>query len=499
MSPVECGALLEACNVSVSQMQSAYDACGCGTNPCAPVPFSATDYDLTLHGASLLIIFVMSMSGALIPLLATYHPRLRVDPYYVSLGKVFGTGIVMAAALVHLLQPATQSLSSVCVPEAINTDYTAYAYVMCLLAMLFMHAIESALRDMIAARQPHAPSRQSARRPPHATSAHAVPTESCAEDGAHVHRDEYPAPDAAAAVAPAELSSAASTAESREGAAAAPRDAAARARAAAEVALVDPAFPGDAASPPARASALVGGGSGDGRDGDGDGDAAARAVEQKPSIDSAAFAATRARRSASPPRPDGHGAGARPSAGPLAKTSHTHDSAHMSGKNISEHLMQAYLMEFALTTHSIFIGLTVGVVTVSGGLDSLLVALCFHQFFEGVALGSRLADAPMLSTLQMAIFLCIFAFSAPIGIAVGIGLVAQINVSGATYLLVEGFTDSFCAGLLLYIGFQLLNNDLATDVERYCKGHKHESLRVLAVFVFLWVGATTMSYIGLFL
>ncbi len=37
-----------------------------------------------------------------------------------------GTGVVLACALVHMLQPSSQSLTSPCVPWEFNTDSNAY-------------------------------------------------------------------------------------------------------------------------------------------------------------------------------------------------------------------------------------------------------------------------------------------------------------------------------------------------------------------------------------
>ncbi|KAF8283125.1 hypothetical protein TcBrA4_0077750 [Trypanosoma cruzi] len=67
-------------------------------------------------------------------------------------------------------------------------------------------------------------------------------------------------------------------------------------------------------------------------------------------------------------------------------------------------------MEFGVTLHSVFIGLTVGI-TSDAETKALLVALVFHQMFEGLALGSRLADASMRISLELLLAL-IFSISA---------------------------------------------------------------------------------------
>ena len=50
-----------------------------------------------------------------------------------------------------------------------------------------------------------------------------------------------------------------------------------------------------------------------------------------------------------------------------------------------QQLASVYMIEFGITVHSVFIGLAAGVVG-TDDLKALLVALSFHQFFEGVAL-----------------------------------------------------------------------------------------------------------------
>lgn len=61
------------------------------------------------------------------------HPAawLRMPGYALCVGKTIGTGILLACALVHLLQPAAQALTSACVPYEFNTDYQAYAFLYC--------------------------------------------------------------------------------------------------------------------------------------------------------------------------------------------------------------------------------------------------------------------------------------------------------------------------------------------------------------------------------
>ncbi|EGC31009.1 hypothetical protein DICPUDRAFT_40613 [Dictyostelium purpureum] len=157
--------------------------------------------------------------------------------------------------------------------------------------------------------------------------------------------------------------------------------------------------------------------------------------------------------------------------------------------------IEAYLLEFGITVHSVFIGLTVGVAE-DETLKALLVALSFHQFFEGVALGSRIADAKLKSHWHEALLTTIFSVSAPLGIAIGIGVVESLNVNGSDFLFVQGVFDAVCAGILLYIGLSLLLKDFPEDMKNLCNGKKYSFLRKMGLFSAVWIGAGCMALIG---
>lgn len=49
---------------------------------------------------------------------------------------------MLACALVHMLQPSSESLTSPCVPYEFNTDYSAYAFLFAMLAGLAMQFLD---------------------------------------------------------------------------------------------------------------------------------------------------------------------------------------------------------------------------------------------------------------------------------------------------------------------------------------------------------------------
>ena len=174
-----------------------------------------------------------------------------------------------------------------------------------------------------------------------------------------------------------------------------------------------------------------------------------------------------------------------------------HKHAEPDGK-LPHSILSVLAAEFGFTAHSLIIGLTVGVVA-QAELNALLVALSFHQFFEGVALGARLFDSAFSWTQDLALTL-LFALSAPLGISCGIGLMSSggINTNGETFSLVEGIFDAICAGILLHIGFDLTINEFPKDVDKLAQG-RFGTVKAALMHASLWTGACAMAYIGKFL
>ena len=160
-----------------------------------------------------------------------------------------------------------------------------------------------------------------------------------------------------------------------------------------------------------------------------------------------------------------------------------------------QQLASVYMIEFGITVHSVFIGIAAGVIG-TDDLKGLVVALVFHQFFEGVALGSRLADVEIVSLAQEYALITTFTVAAPVGLALGMGMSAAMNTAGPTFLLVQGTFDGVCAGLLLFLGFSLLLRDFEDDLKRFCGGKPHEGAMRAGMFAALWIGAGTMAFIG---
>ena len=139
--------------------------------------------------------------------------------------------------------------------------------------------------------------------------------------------------------------------------------------------------------------------------------------------------------------------------------SHSHDSDASSFschademENYAAQLTSIFILEFGVIFHSLFIGLTLAVA--GEEFKTLYIVLVFHQLFEGLGLGSRLAVVPFPKAKRWTPYLMALAYglSTPIAIAIGLGVKNTYPPGGQTTLIVNGIFDSISAGILLYTG-----------------------------------------------
>jgi zinc transporter 1/2/3 len=113
--------------------------------------------------------------------------------------------------------------------------------------------------------------------------------------------------------------------------------------------------------------------------------------------------------------------------------------------------LKAYIIEASIAVHSILIGIALGVGTEEPEITSLLIALCFHQFFEGIALGGAVAKAQQ-SRGFLVTLIGLFSVSCSLGVAIGIGITEYFDESNPEVGWITGIFGSLAAGTLLYIG-----------------------------------------------
>jgi solute carrier family 39 (zinc transporter), member 1/2/3 len=114
-------------------------------------------------------------------------------------------------------------------------------------------------------------------------------------------------------------------------------------------------------------------------------------------------------------------------------------------------LVGFFILEFGVIFHSVIIGLTLS--TTGADFNTLFVVIIFHQMFEGLGLGSRLAISPFPNGSRLPWLLAIaYAVVTPLGMAIGLGVRSTYDSASQTALVVSGTLDAISSGILLYTG-----------------------------------------------
>lgn len=136
--------------------------------------------------------------------------------------------------------------------------------------------------------------------------------------------------------------------------------------------------------------------------------------------------------------------------------------------SVAQATLVSYTLEAGILFHSIFIGIGYGVSGDMGVVRSLTVALCFHQAFEGLALGSSFVAAEY-SNVKYVIFAAAFVLITPIGAALGLAVSAASSYNGNSKaeLASEGAFNAISAGILIYTAIADLLHPMFFDRSAY--------------------------------
>ena len=109
-----------------------------------------------------------------------------------------------------------------------------------------------------------------------------------------------------------------------------------------------------------------------------------------------------------------------------------------------------YVLLIALSLHSLFEGLSVGLITDVNTLIQLLIALVLHKSILSFALGVKLIDGGLKPRFIIK-GIIVFAAMAPIG--VGLGLAVLSSFSRVAGLFCSGILQGLATGSFLYVTF----------------------------------------------
>ena len=150
------------------------------------------------------------------------------------------------------------------------------------------------------------------------------------------------------------------------------------------------------------------------------------------------------------------------------------------------------LLEVGIALHSIVIGIALGISTGSE-FTALFVALCFHQFFEGLALGSTISAAEF-SKVKSMLLACVYGVTTPLGIGIGMAVRTFYSPDSPDGLLVTGIMDSMSGGVLIYTALvEFLDIKTIVNEEFNEFGFASKFLSVAAC----WLGCAVMAVLGL--
>ncbi|GMM32187.1 low-affinity Zn(2+) transporter [Martiniozyma asiatica (nom. inval.)] len=171
-------------------------------------------------------------------------------------------------------------------------------------------------------------------------------------------------------------------------------------------------------------------------------------------------------------------------------------SSDPSGMKYAGQLLNVFVLEFGIIFHSIFIGLTLA--CAGEEFISLYIVLVFHQLFEGLGLGTRIAAVPWPLQGRKRLtpwFLCsAFTITTPIAIAIGLGVRNSYPPGSRRALIVNGVFDSISAGILVYTGLiELMAREfLFSDEFKGEGGFK----KMVYAYLIMCTGAGIMALLG---
>ncbi|KAH7319819.1 zinc-regulated transporter 2 [Stachybotrys elegans] len=156
--------------------------------------------------------------------------------------------------------------------------------------------------------------------------------------------------------------------------------------------------------------------------------------------------------------------------------------------------MNITLLEGGILFHSVFVGMTISIT--SEGFIILLIAIVFHQMFEGLGLGARIAEVPYAKgSIRPWALVVAFGTTAPIGQAIGLITRTSYDPNSAFGLIIVGVFNAISSGLLIYAALvDLLAEDFLSEEAQLAMKNKDR----IQAFSWVLAGAAGMSIVGAF-
>ncbi|KAF2766874.1 zinc-regulated transporter 2 [Teratosphaeria nubilosa] len=392
-----------------------------GERPACSSGVTHRAYDTSLHVGALFLVLAVSTLACSFPLIVRRFPKLPIPNYTLFLSRHFGTGVLIATAFVHLLPTAYVNLTDDCLPTFWTSTYPAMSGFIAMVSVLATVAIEMFFATRGAGHS------------------HSVDLERFWTGGEV--RTEHSHPDTATRLRQEPiLKTKRKSYDEAEDVPLDDRPGRSSESSQASSALNKPLPP----EPPF------------------DDDSDMDLDELDPESDSAGLLNGSANRLS---QSNGHTNRIQPSRHVSFATSPTEhdppDDAHE-----QRLVLQCLLLEAGILFHSVFIGMALSVST-GAPFVVLLIAISFHQTFEGLALGSRIASIASFHTsgsLKPWIMCLLYGITTPIGQAIGLAVQGLYDPQSEVGLLMVGIVNAVSAGLLIYAGLvQMLAEDFLSE------------------------------------
>ncbi|KAI6349608.1 hypothetical protein MCOR28_000960 [Pyricularia oryzae] len=391
---------------------------------------SEEEYNTPLHVGALLIILGVSFGACAFPIVASRIPRLRLPARFFFAVRHFGTGVLLATAFVHLLPTAFTLLGNPCLSSFWVSEYPAMPGAIALAAVFFVTVIEMVLQ----------PAR-------HMTEAAGSSTGGgCMSAAAVLQRQQE---------RPRRTAEPAQDTSSEDGnGAVAERPMSLEMRPA-----------GGNANSLGRQLSNLG-----------------RTDDQNASVGA--------------PSSDGQAGERLSDKSVVVDEENRLAGGHLQLTAQQQHqkdVLQCMMLEVGILFHSVFIGMTLSV-SIGHEFVILLIAIAFHQTFEGLALGSRIANIKWeKGSWQPWMMSMAYGCTTPLGQAIGIATHRLYNPESEFGLVLVGTMNAISSGLLVFASLvELLSEDFLSDESwRILRGRR----RVYACFLVL-SGAIGMSLVG---
>ncbi|KAJ6437296.1 zinc-regulated transporter 2 [Purpureocillium lavendulum] len=407
---------------------------------------SGEEYDLALHTAGLFLVLAASCIGCGFPVVAKKVKWLKIPPKIFFACKHFGTGVLIATAFVHLLPTAFASLNDPCLPDLFTDDYPALPGVIMMGSLFLLFVIEMWLNAKTGGHS------------------HGGPTgETVVHGQAHAHNPPY----------------------------------------------VPPAYPQDLKKPNSMVTEYPLEKESPDRF-----RAASSIYDQPGPPNPYSETATRDSLSTMPAwfivfyeqyvRQQNlmvdliHEKGGRSTAKDQPESvpePHVDEENQLVDPDVYRKMStNITLLEGGILFHSVFVGMTVSITI--DGFVILLVAILFHQMFEGLGLGSRIAAVPYpKGSIKPWLLVVAFGTTAPIGQAIGLITRGSYDPQSAFGLIIVGIFNAISSGLLIYAALvDLLAEDFLSEEANRLMNKKKKA----QAFGWVLLGAAGMSIVGAF-